>query len=75
MYAIRSYYVVTGTTAAYVDGVDLTLTGLEILAEREGWVVSLAAGVAGATGRKGYAVGGSAGFVHSSTTTEAALLV
>ena len=68
-----SINVVTGKTAAYVDGADLTLRSLAILSDRDGWVVSLAAGVAGATGKKGYAIGGSVGFTHSETVTEAAL--
>ncbi|BCS96179.1 hypothetical protein DSLASN_18110 [Desulfoluna limicola] len=65
--------IVTGTTSAFVDGVDLTLCGLEMHADRTGSIVSLSAGAGGAKGKSGYGVGGSLAFSLSMNTTETAL--
>ena len=66
--------VLYGTTDAFIEGVTgMSLGGLVLNADRTGWIVSLAAGFAGATGSKGYAVGGSVGVNVTAYTTEAAL--
>jgi Ca2+-binding RTX toxin-like protein len=52
--------VLTGITEAFIDGAtSITAESLAIDAIRTGWVVSLVAGVGGAKGRKGVALGGS----------------
>jgi hypothetical protein len=66
--------VLYGATDAFIEGVSsLSAGGLVLNADRTGWIVSLAAGFAGATGSKGYAVGGSVGVNVVAYTTEAAL--
>jgi hypothetical protein len=50
------------TDASIIGAAGLAIDGaLNIDSKRNGWVVSAAAGLAGATGSKGYAVGGSVG--------------
>ncbi|MCK4501804.1 MAG: hypothetical protein KAU22_02140, partial [Desulfuromonadales bacterium] len=65
--------IITGTTAAYIDGAGLSLNSLVEQAVRTGFVASMAAGAGGAKGKNGYAVGGSLAFTYSGTTTETAL--
>ncbi|MDK9703142.1 MAG: DUF4347 domain-containing protein [Sulfuritalea sp.] len=66
--------VVSGTTEAFLDGAaSITAAGLAVNAERKGNIVSLTAGVAGATGSKGVAVGGSVAVTVTTYTVEAGL--
>src|SRR5208283_3502552 len=66
--------VMTGTTDAFVAGLtSLSAKGLDIEAKRDGWLVSLAAGLSGATGKSGTAVAGSVGVDVTIYTTEAYL--
>jgi len=60
---------VTGDTMALLDDVpNAGMDWLSFEATRTGWIGSLAAGVAGATGQKGVAVGGSAAVTRTSNT-------
>jgi hypothetical protein len=68
-FAINAQY---GVTEAFIDGAaSLDLEALTIDALRNGWTVSLAAGLAAASGSKSYAVGGSVGVnvITCDTTT------
>jgi hypothetical protein len=65
---------VTGTAEATVDGaISLVADSLDFDATRTGWVVSLTAGIAGATGRQGTALAGSVAIVRTTYTTSASL--
>ena len=65
---------ITGTTDAFVDGAtSLNTKGLTLDAKRAGYIVSLTAGVAGATGKTGIAIGGSVGVTRTTNTTETGL--
>jgi hypothetical protein len=65
--------VVTGATAAFIDGAELQVNSLAMQADRTSWIASLSAGAGGAKGKKGYGIGGSLAFTHSQTSTETAL--
>ncbi|WP_295882586.1 calcium-binding protein [uncultured Thiohalocapsa sp.] len=63
-----------GTTEAYLDGASsITADALTIDAERTGTLVSLAAGIAAATGKTSVAVAGSVSVNVADNVTEAAL--
>ena len=64
----------TGTTDAVIDGpTSLTVPAVTLTATRTGWIVSLTAGVSGASGVGGTAVAGSVGVSNASWTTETAI--
>ncbi|MFO7964214.1 MAG: LEPR-XLL domain-containing protein [Desulfobacterales bacterium] len=64
-----------GKTEAFIDhAASLELESLTIEALRRGWTVSLAAGLAAASGQKSYAVGGSVGVNVITCDTTAALM-
>jgi len=67
--------IMSGETNAFIDGAtSLALAGaLDIESKRTGWTISIAAGFAGATGKDGKAVAGSAGVNIITYTTEAIL--
>ena len=67
--------ILSGETDAFIDGVaGLVLAGgLDIESKRTGWTISVAAGFAGATGKDGKAIAGSAGVNIITYTTEAGL--
>ena len=66
---------IAGTTEAFIDGaVSLTTLGLDISADRSGWIVAMAAAVGGATGKNGSAGTGSIGVTWTEYTTSARLL-
>jgi hypothetical protein len=61
-----------GATEAFVDGAtSITAGGLEITADRGGWIISISAAVGGASGRQGSAFTGSIGVVWTNYTTSA----
>ena len=63
-----------GTTEAIVDATSsINAANLDIHAMRDGWVVSLTAGVAGASGRGSIAVGGSVSVTRTTNETNALL--
>jgi hypothetical protein len=65
---------VTGSTEAFVDGAtSLTARGLSITADRGGWIISISAAIAAASGQKGTAGTGSVGVVWAEYTTSARL--
>ncbi len=65
---------VTGTVEAQVVSADsLTAGALDFDATRNGWVVSLSAGIAGATGRSGMALAGSVSISRTTFTTRTGL--
>jgi len=65
---------VNGSTEAFVDGAtSLTTRGLSITADRGGWIISISAAIAAASGQKGTAGTGSVGVVWAEYTTSARL--
>jgi len=63
-----------GTTDAFVDGPSsITADGVTLGATRTGYIVSLTAGVSGAVGRQGIAIGGSVAVMRTVNTTETGL--
>ena len=66
--------ILSGGNEAYVNNAEsLALGSLAIDSKRNGWIVSVAAGLAGATGDDGVAVAGSAGVNVITYTTDAEL--
>ncbi len=65
---------ISGTTDAFVDGpTSLSATGLTMTADRTGVIASLTAGVSGAKGRQGDAIGGAVSVMETTNTTETGL--
>ena len=65
---------ISGTTQSFLsDATSVSSKTLTVEADRDGWIVSLTAGVSGAQGKKGVAVGGSVGVTMTDYTTEAML--
>lgn len=66
--------IMTGTTDAFVDGAtSIDTDGLTMNADRNGFVVSITAGVSGAVGKQGIAIAGSVAVLRTTNTTETAL--
>ena len=65
---------ISGTTQSFLsDATSVSSKTLTVEADRDGWIVSLTAGVSGASGKKGIAVGGSVGVTMTDYITEAEL--